>query len=441
MSTEVIDIKIDVYFNGALCGSHYVPRRYSSELYTMTEHIVRFTGCRIGRLIEKPWVIVPSGQNANGDLQEDRRGKVAHAGTQQRWNDISDALMAEADKNGHDEKGGRPVIGEYLESLAQLPMPKEVEDMQKAGSSKFGLLDVVIIWGKGKKYGPDAPYIVKPTPIRDEGFTVINLDQAMDHSPVSNVTTATGSTYTAPQSLSEALANAKPVDDYADTFPSSVSPSLILTPNGKTNLTTSSPPNERLVPALPFETPIRRSRGHYYDILTTRKTLSEEINSITTAARLKPKTGYNPTFLTNAPTTRGGHTPKVGSSPLSSAPMTREHTHAQTKVVKYKLRSPTHPATSPGVISTPRMQDGETDTQFLTSLRERTSAAGSKRREGAPTQLTAEAPDRGFLTPALSTDCSITYAPGGYFRNVGAARGAVFKEGGVIMGARFVVGG
>ena len=51
---ETVDLKIDVYFNGSLCGSHYVPKRYSEDAHAMTEHIVRFTGRRIGRLMEKP---------------------------------------------------------------------------------------------------------------------------------------------------------------------------------------------------------------------------------------------------------------------------------------------------------------------------------------------------------------------------------------------------
>ena len=111
----------------------------------MTEHIVRFTGRRIGRLIEKPWVLVPSGQNPDGSLRAYRRGKVAYPGAEQRWSDVSDALMVEADEMGRDAWGERPVIGEYLESLAQLSMPREVEDMQKAGSLKFGILDAVVI--------------------------------------------------------------------------------------------------------------------------------------------------------------------------------------------------------------------------------------------------------------------------------------------------------
>ena len=241
---EMIDVKIDVYFNGSLCGSHYVPKRYSGDAYATTEHIVRFTGRRLGRLIEKPWIIVPSGQNPDGGLRESRRGKVAYAGAQQRWKDISDSLLAEADNIGRDGSGNRPVIGEYLESLAELPMPTEVEDMQKAGGPKFGVLDAVVTWGTGNKDGPDAPYITEPTPTRIEGCTSTNPNQ----SPTQNVTTTTTprSTYTVPQSRSEALANARPIDDYPTASPLSFTASPIPPSNdNKPNPYASSPPTAR----------------------------------------------------------------------------------------------------------------------------------------------------------------------------------------------------
>ena len=431
--TEMNDVKIDVYFNGALCGSHYVPRRYSGEAYTMTEHIVRFTGRRIGRLIEKPWIIVPSGQNPDGGLREARRCKVAYIGAQQRWNDISDGLLAEADKIGRDDRGTRPVLGEYLQSIAELSMPKEVEDMQRAGGPKFGLLDVVVIWGKGNKYGPDAPYIIEPTPIRIEGFTSIDLDGSMDHPLAQSITKTSESTCTVPQSRSEALAEAKSIDDYS-------APSPALMSNNTINPTALSSSEKRSFPALPFETPIKRSRGHYYDILTTKQTLSEEIDSIATAA-IGPKAGHKSTFSTNPRTTRASYASTAYSSPLSSAPTTRDHTPAGTKIVKFNLPSPKNPTTHPRTMDTPRMPDAVVDSELLTPVKEQTPAAGSKRKVQAPTQLSADALDRGFSTPALSVDCSTTYASSGILRNVGAARGGVFKEGGVVMGARFVVGG
>ena len=438
MRTGTNDVKIDVYFNGALCGSQYVPRRYSGDTFGMTEHIVRFTGRRIGRLIEKPWVLVPSGQNPDGSLRAYRRGKVAYAGAEQRWSDVSDALMVEADEMGRDAWGERPVIGEYLESLAQLSMPREVEDMQKAGSLKFGILDAVIIWGKGNKNGPEAPYILEPTPISNEGFTVIDLDQSMDYSPVQNVPTATDSMHRAPQSRSEALANAKSIGDCSDPSPLSVKPSSFPAPKHRADPVASSPPKKCRIAALSFETPVRQTRGHDFDVLATGQTRSGEINSKATASG--PRAGHAP-IVTNPGNTRAGHAPTGSSSPLSSAPTTRDHTPAPRKIVKLKLRAPSNPSSNPGGMKAPNIQDGQAGSDSLTPSSVRLPGRGPKRREWTPTTARVEALDRGFVTPALSADCSVTYAKGGAVRNVGAARGGVFREGGVIMGARFIVGG
>lgn len=434
--SEVNDVEIDVYFNGVLCDSHFVPHRYSGEAYTMTEKTVRFTGCRIGRLIEKPWVIVPSGQNPSGGLREYRRGKVAYAGAQQRWNDISDAIMAEADKIGHDEKGNRPVLGEYLQSLAQLSMPKEVEDMQKAGSPKFGVLDVVVLWGQGNKNGADTPYLVKPTSIRNEGFTASNLDQSMDCVPVQKVPRLTDSPYRMPQSRSEAIVNAKVMDGRSDTLPWSLTPSQITASNTNIHPSTSFPLYESPYPPLPLETPVKRSRGQYYDILTTKQTLCEEMDSIVTAAGFGPKVGYSPSFSASARTTRASYAPTTDSSPLSSAPASGDHTPAQMKIVKNEMPAPTGFPTGRGVRNTPRAAG-----EIPTSIRERSPTPSSKRRESVSTRPSAEALDRDFVTPMLSADCSITYAPSGIVRNLGAARGGVFRERGVNMGARFLIGG
>ena len=409
----------------------------------MTEHTVRFAGRRIGRLIEKPWVIVPSGQNPDGSLREYRRGKTAYTGAQQRWNDISDALTAEADKTGRDGRGERPVIGEYLESLAQLSMPKEIEDMQKAGSTKFGILDVVIIWGMGNKDGPEASYIVEPTPIRNDGFTTFNSDQSTDRTPVQSLPKTP---CTAPNSRSKGITNAESIKGDSDTttvFPQTLTPTRITTPNTKTNPTTPSPPEKRPHPALQPEEPRRRPRGHYWDILTTKQTLCEQFSSIATATDSDPRTDHSPTsFVNHARITRPSIASTAGSSPLSSAPTTtRDPTPAQTKIVKFKTPSPINSAATSSVTNATRMKDKEADSEFLIPLRERTPAPRSKRRERVPTQPSAETLDREFVTPALSADCGVTYAPAGILRNVGAARAGVFREGGVVMGARFVVGG
>ena len=52
----------------------------------------------------------------------------------------------------------------------------------------------------------------------------------------------------------------------------------------------------------------------------------------------------------------------------------------------------------------------------------------------------ANALDAAFTVPELSKDCSVTYAGPGVLRNVGASRSGHFKEEGVVMGVRFLVG-
>lgn len=166
---EFNDVKIDVFFNGELCGSSFVAHRHHANGYQMTEHIVRFSGRRIGRLVEKPWVIVPPGQNADGTLREYHGGEEAYAGAESRWVAVSEALEAEATRVGCDESGAFSLLGEYLTTLANLAMPPEVEEMQKAGGPQFGVIDVVVIAGKGQKDDSKHRNLTEPTAIRLKG--------------------------------------------------------------------------------------------------------------------------------------------------------------------------------------------------------------------------------------------------------------------------------
>ena len=426
---EITDVKINVYFNGAFCASYFVPRRYHGENYAMTEHIVRFTGRRIGQVIEKPWIIVPSGQKPDGSRRRYRKDEAASAGAQQRWKDISDALMTEADKNGRNEKGERPICGEYLESLAQLSMPTEVEDMQKAGGKKLGIFDVVIIWGKGSTEDREASFIVESTHMRNEGFTATNPDQPIDGIPVQSVPKTTDSPITAPKSKDIVSAKSSNGGSPASTvFPLSLTPTQNTTPNISTNPATPSP--LKTYPALQPEEPRK-----------PKQTLEEQFKSISAAYDLNTKTEYSPMFMNHARTTRSSTAPTAGSLPLSSGPTTSYPSPAQTQNVKSRIPSPMKSAPSSSSTKAPRVKDGEADSGFLVPPTEQTPAPWSKRRERVSTQLSTEALDRESVTPTLSEDCVITYAPAGYFRNVRAAKEQVFDEEGVVMGARFIVGG
>ncbi|MCJ1476453.1 hypothetical protein MMC13_005119 [Lambiella insularis] len=161
----VLDVKIDVYFNGELCASAYVPERYRGEK-SIAELTQRFGGRRIERLLERPWVIVPNGQNADGSLREHKRSKGGYAGAQQRWNAVSEMLKVEAEKGGRNKWGELSVLGDYLESLSKLEMPKEVDELQRPGGVKYGIIDVVLTTGHGRKDDSNVGYLSEPTSIR-----------------------------------------------------------------------------------------------------------------------------------------------------------------------------------------------------------------------------------------------------------------------------------
>lgn len=164
------DVKIDVFFNGEMTASTYVPARYRGEANNMIQLTQRFSGRRMNRMAERPWVIVPPGQNADGTLRTNKRNKAAYVGAQQRWERIGKGLKEEGEKFGRNKYGEPSVVGEYLASLAKFEMPVEVDEMQKGGGPKFGVIDVVITLGKGQKDEPEKGYLKEPTKLRLRGF-------------------------------------------------------------------------------------------------------------------------------------------------------------------------------------------------------------------------------------------------------------------------------
>ncbi|EON68986.1 hypothetical protein W97_08244 [Coniosporium apollinis CBS 100218] len=166
------DVKMDVFFNGDLIASTFVPARYKSEIKHFTELHQQFSGKKIHNLLERVLVLVPLGQNADGSLRSLKRGKAASAGAAERWHQISTILEEEAEKQGFNQYGDRSPVGEYLASLAALPMPEAVQGLQKPGGLKFGVIDVILTAGKGKKYGPSTRYLSGPERLVDDRYLI-----------------------------------------------------------------------------------------------------------------------------------------------------------------------------------------------------------------------------------------------------------------------------
>ncbi|OCK84560.1 hypothetical protein K432DRAFT_115944 [Lepidopterella palustris CBS 459.81] len=167
------DLKIDVLFNGVLANSNFISNRERNNLQNRSLSQL-FAGSRMHYLKERPWVILPPGQEADGSLRGLKRSKAAGVGAQERWDQIGASLMAEADGRGFDKYGERPPTGDYFQSLAELRMPEIVENLQKPGGPKFGVIDVVISVGEGKKLLGSAQYLKEPTRLGDPSCKILS---------------------------------------------------------------------------------------------------------------------------------------------------------------------------------------------------------------------------------------------------------------------------
>lgn len=147
------DLKIEVFLNGALMGSEYInPRRANVNISTNVD--TRFSGMRIHRQIEKPWVYREAGQAI-----------VASQTAQSRWDTISAALAEEAHDRGVDEDGSPSPSAAFLSALATVPLPEHVKD-----ASHLAVIDIVISTGNGKKHGSESGFVLEPLRMESKRF-------------------------------------------------------------------------------------------------------------------------------------------------------------------------------------------------------------------------------------------------------------------------------
>jgi hypothetical protein len=159
-----VHLKIDTFFNGQLSSCLFVPphdiRSGAKSLHQV------FAGYRSDFLVERPWVILPPQKNADGSHRKNKSFRLP----ENRWEDICQALRREADARNTDKDGNIPPSAEFLKALATMQMPEQVISMQKANSRTFGVVDVVITAGDGRKVTSGAGYLKAPQRLMDENF-------------------------------------------------------------------------------------------------------------------------------------------------------------------------------------------------------------------------------------------------------------------------------
>jgi hypothetical protein len=175
-----LHLKIDVLFNGQLSSCLFLP--YSDVRTGVKALDQKFSGFRVDFLAERPWVIVPPRAAVDGSPSK-RKGSTS---VEKRWNDICQALIRESDERGMDKHGNIPPSAEFLKALATMQMPAEVDSMQEPGSKEFGIIDVVISAGDGKKVTSGAGYLKAPQRLLDSNFPLRNRPQGSNEDRIAS---------------------------------------------------------------------------------------------------------------------------------------------------------------------------------------------------------------------------------------------------------------
>ena len=445
-----------MFLNGQFFDRELV--RYGSATRDSNQ-IVRFTGYRIRGPIEKPWILVPSGQNPDGTPAQYR--DRASDGPGRRWHAISKALLSSADRAGRTGDGETSPLGECLESLALLPMQPEVASVRNPKSANFGVIDVVISWAKGMKVSePDIELSGQRISLV-EGYGYVKPVDLLVDTTTEDTASRIPSPDTAPRTPTNILAGKDTSCGNAAAYPSPSS--IVRTPPtpmaatakigrsaiGRSPLVASSSrKHTRSASVQALESQSKRLKQTLEQEMASIQKQAEEDNRPKEASKAGPQStpsnvermnrpidiresstnGYrSPESSSLVETEDDNHTSRDRSSSNDAIPPTETEDETDTPGPSQKpnLRPPRNVFPSKG-----KGREAASKTVRTPKQRNRTKAVSQK-----------YLPDARLEVPKLSRDCVITYAPQGLVRDVGASRKTfLVEEGAVIVAVRFLVG-
>lgn len=146
------DLKIEVFVNGELVDVAFLSCRAATSSTTL-----RFSGTRVHRQVEKPWIY----SNLDSAFYQS-----SSYNSRLRWQTISLALAEEAERRGRNKFGRMSPSAEFLSAISTLDFPERLNR-----SKGMAIIDVLITSGKGRKYGAETSYIMDPTRMDDHSYT------------------------------------------------------------------------------------------------------------------------------------------------------------------------------------------------------------------------------------------------------------------------------
>ena len=459
-----------MFLNGQFFDRELV--RYGSATRDKTQ-VVRFTGHRIRGPIEKPWILVPSGQNSDGTPAR-YRDRASNA-PGRRWHAISEALLSSADGAGRTRDDEISPLGECLESLALLPLQPEIASVRNPKCANFGVIDVVISWAKIWKVGqPDTDLSGQRYSFIEGYGSTKPIDLLVDNT-TEDTALRISSPDTAPRTPTNISAGIDTSYGNETAYPSPSSCART-PPTFRAPITTI---RRSTIGRSPLAASSSRKRTRSASVLDPESqskrpklTLEQEIASIakqaeednsrreaskavpqSTPANLRRKTwpidieessanGYrSPESSPLVQTEDDNHTPGDRSSSKDSSkdsiPPTEMEDETDTPGPLQKAKAKLPPSTMN--LRLPKKI-------FSSEGKGKGKEAASKTTKSPRPRIRTKAVSRRYLpdarleVPKLSRDCIITYAPPGLVRDVGASRKNFFiEEGAVIVAVRFLV--
>ena len=468
--TNTADFGIElVYLNGQFFDRELV--RYGDATRNKAQ-VVRFTGHRIRGPIEKPWILVPSGQNPDGTPAQYRDRASDAPG--RRWHAISKALLSSADGAGRTRDGERSPLGECLESLASLPMQQEVASVRNPKSANFGVVDVVISWAKGMKANQLETDLSSQRISLIEGYGYVKPVELLVDTTAEDTASRISSPDTAPRTPTNIYPGKDTSCGNAAAYPSPSScartPPTFMAPTAKIGRSTigrsplvasSSRKRNRSASVLDSESQSKRPKQTLEQEIASIAKQAEEDNRPKDASKAGLQSTPSNVRRKNRPidigesSTNGYRSPESSSlveteddnhtsgdrssskdSSKDSIPPTETEDETDTPGPSQKAKAKLPPSTMnlrppKNIISSKgKGKEAASETVKTPRQRNRTKAVSHK-----------YLPDARLEVPELSRDCVITYAPPGLVRDVGASRKTFFiEEGAVIVAVRFLVG-
>ncbi|KAF2155282.1 hypothetical protein K461DRAFT_110930 [Myriangium duriaei CBS 260.36] len=158
------DIKIEIFYNGELTACRFLAGMRNSDTWSSTAHVQVFSGRRISKQHERPWILASCGSIVLRDEQ------ATGNGVESVWNHVSKALIEEVACRGMNRYGELSPVGDYLKSLASHKPPRLRCEPSSIYTRSPGIIDVVVSLGNGRKDPPTAGHHCEPTRLRDQRY-------------------------------------------------------------------------------------------------------------------------------------------------------------------------------------------------------------------------------------------------------------------------------